>query len=418
MAWRQYVRGSAGGRPLVRPTARRGKPPHVGVLLENVPEYLFWLGAAALTGTRARRHQPHLPRRGARRRHHPHRLPAHRHRRRVRRCSTASTSASPTDRVLVVDDARVADALDARRRRPRADARRRRPVPADFTSGTTRRAEGGALHPGPAGRAPARVARSRRLGPDDVVYMPCRCSTRTRSSPRGRRRSSAACTSARAAVLGVGPLPDIRHYGATLLNYVGKPLTYILATPEQPDDADNPLRLAFGNEASDRDIARVRPPLRLQRHRRLRLDRGRHDHPARPAMPAGALGSGRRRVTSLDPETGEECPPARFDDDGRLLNPDEAIGEIVKTAAASGFEGYYKQRRGDAGADPRRLVLDGRPRLPRRRRLALLRRPLDRVAARRRRELRRRAVERSSPATTTCARSPCTRCPTSRWATR
>ncbi len=39
------------------------------------------------------------------------------------------------------------------------------------------------------------------------------------------------------------------------MNYVGKPLAYVLATPEHPDDADNPLRVAFGNEASDRDIA-------------------------------------------------------------------------------------------------------------------------------------------------------------------
>ena len=38
------------------------------------------------------------------------------------------------------------------------------------------------------------------------------------------------------------------------MNYVGKPLSYVLATPERPDDADNPLRLAFGNEAGDRDI--------------------------------------------------------------------------------------------------------------------------------------------------------------------
>lgn len=52
-----------------------------------------------------------------------------------------------------------------------------------------------------------------------------------------------------------GFLPDIRRYGATYMNYVGKPLAYILATPEKPDDHDNPLRIAFGNEAADRDIA-------------------------------------------------------------------------------------------------------------------------------------------------------------------
>ena len=38
------------------------------------------------------------------------------------------------------------------------------------------------------------------------------------------------------------------------MNYVGKPLALVLATPERPDDADNPLRAAFGNEATERDI--------------------------------------------------------------------------------------------------------------------------------------------------------------------
>ncbi len=52
-----------------------------------------------------------------------------------------------------------------------------------------------------------------------------------------------------------GLLDDLRRYGVTYMNYVGKPLAYVLATPEQPDDHDNPLRVAFGNEATDRDIA-------------------------------------------------------------------------------------------------------------------------------------------------------------------
>ena len=45
-------------------------------------------------------------------------------------------------------------------------------------------------------------------------------------------------------------LPDIRHYGVTWFNYTGKVLTYVLATPADPDDADNTLRVAFGNEGS------------------------------------------------------------------------------------------------------------------------------------------------------------------------
>ena len=39
---------------------------------------------------------------------------------------------------------------------------------------------------------------------------------------------------------------------------------------------------------------------------------------------------------------GDERPPARFDDAGRLLNADEAIGEIVNTQGVGWFEGYYK----------------------------------------------------------------------------
>ncbi len=52
-----------------------------------------------------------------------------------------------------------------------------------------------------------------------------------------------------------GFIRDVRSYGATYMNYVGKPLAFVLATPEGSDDAENTLRVAFGNEASDRDIA-------------------------------------------------------------------------------------------------------------------------------------------------------------------
>ena len=48
---------------------------------------------------------------------------------------------------------------------------------------------------------------------------------------------------------------DVRRYGVTYMNYVGKPLALVLATPEQPGDADTTLRAAFGNEATERDIA-------------------------------------------------------------------------------------------------------------------------------------------------------------------
>ena len=46
-----------------------------------------------------------------------------------------------------------------------------------------------------------------------------------------------------------GWLEDVRRYGCTFANYVGAPLSYILATPERADDADNPMRVVYGNEA-------------------------------------------------------------------------------------------------------------------------------------------------------------------------
>jgi fatty-acyl-CoA synthase len=39
--------------------------------------------------------------------------------------------------------------------------------------------------------------------------------------------------------------------------------------------------------------------------------------------------------------TGKECPRARFDEHGRIVNGDEAIGEIVSRSGAPAFEGYY-----------------------------------------------------------------------------
>ena len=49
-------------------------------------------------------------------------------------------------------------------------------------------------------------------------------------------------------------LPDVRRYGVTFIAYTGKVLQYVMATPEGENDAENPARLAVGNEASVADI--------------------------------------------------------------------------------------------------------------------------------------------------------------------
>ena len=142
-------------------------------------------------------------------------------------------------------------------------------------------------------------------------------------------------------------LDDVRRYGATLFNYVGNPLAYVMETPARPDDADNPLRLAYGNEAPRQYIAAFAERFGCQ---------------VIDGYGASEVGVGFQRAADDPPrslgrapgvkilaEDGRECPPARFDADGRLLNADEAVGEIVNTNGRFLFEGYYKDE--DATAE-------------------------------------------------------------------
>jgi fatty-acyl-CoA synthase len=138
-----------------------------------------------------------------------------------------------------------------------------------------------------------------------------------------------------------GLLADLRRYGATYMNYVGKPLAYVLATPEQPDDRDNPLLVAFGNEASDRDIAEFSRRFDCTVWDGFGSTEGAIIITREDGCPPGSLGQGFPGVSIFNPDTLAECPVARFDDDGALLNADEAIGELVNTSGAGMFAGYY-----------------------------------------------------------------------------
>ncbi len=136
-------------------------------------------------------------------------------------------------------------------------------------------------------------------------------------------------------------LADLRRYEATFMNYVGKPLAYVLATPERPDDHDNPLRVAFGNEASDRDIAEFSRRFDCTVWDGFGSTEGAIIITREDGCPPGSLGRGFPGVSIYNPETLTECPVAVFDEDGALTNPDEAIGELVNTTGAGLFAGYY-----------------------------------------------------------------------------
>jgi fatty-acyl-CoA synthase len=326
--------------------------PHIGVLLDNTPEYLFWLGAAAITrsvivGINATYRGAELARL-------------------IDHCDCQLLVASETyadilagarssvgaDRVLRTDTPEYAEALAG------ADAGAApSPVRASeddlylllFTSGTTGFPKAVRCTQGRFARTGVHVAAIAGLDRGAVVYAPLPffhssalfaglSSVLNASGAIGsRRRFSASQT-----------MPEIRRMGATMLTYTGKVLNYILAVPPSPDDASTPLRLAIGNEASESDIREFAARFDCQVRDSYGSTEGMIIIRRDASMPRGSIGRADDNIAVYDPETGQESARAEFDADGRLLNTDAAVGEIVNTAPGAGFEGYY--RNVEAGA--------------------------------------------------------------------
>src|SRR5580692_5512879 len=140
-------------------------------------------------------------------------------------------------------------------------------------------------------------------------------------------------------------LDDVRLFGATKFSYVGKAIAYILATPERPDDAENTLQSAFGTEASVRDRSRFRKRFDCYLIEGYGQSEGGAAINPVVGMPKGALGKPVDNVdlVVISPDTGAECPRAVIDLGGRLLNAGEATGEIVNRSGRGKFEGYYRR---------------------------------------------------------------------------
>jgi acyl-CoA synthetase (AMP-forming)/AMP-acid ligase II len=348
-SYREWYAACAQRAAYLRATRRAG-PLHVGVLLENVPEFSFWLGAAALAGGVVVGINP--TRRGAELardvRHTDCQLivtePCH------GPLLAGLDLGLPDDRVLDVESGRYAAALAPFAGAPAPDvtAAMSDTLLLLFTSGTSGAPKAVICSQGKWSLISQSIVASCGLARDTVSYqvMPMFHSNAlfTGTGPTIvvggtavlRRRFSAS-----------GALPDIRKYGCTYMNYVGKPLSYILAQPERDDDADNPLQIVFGNEAADLDIARFAKRFAV----RVTDNFGSTESGASvirvPDTPKGALGRADDATRVLDPETGKECPVAVFDAQGRLVNAEEAIGELVNTGGKAFFEGYYKNEEAD-----------------------------------------------------------------------
>ncbi len=335
---------------------RQPGPPHVAVLLDNVPEHHFWLGACAMSGAVYVGANPTHP------------GPALADELAFTRCQVLVTDHAhlemldghdlgPAIGVASVDNPRVhlidgddAAALPATADPPDADEVRDVTLGyLIFTSGTSgspkacRCTQGRMVVIGDA------MMQRYEFGPSSCCYLsmplfhsnclmsgwaPAVVGGATIALPAGGRFSAS------------GFLPDVRRHGVTYWNYVGRPLSYVLATPAQPDDAATTLRDVFGNEAAPGDVDRFATRFGCSVSENYGSTEGGIAISRTPDTPAGALGPAPPGVLVADRD-GQECAVAQFDESGRLLNAIEAVGEIVTDTIPPNFEGYWENEEAD-----------------------------------------------------------------------
>jgi acyl-CoA synthetase (AMP-forming)/AMP-acid ligase II len=340
---------------LFRDRLEPGRPPHVGLLLDNTPDYVFALCGAALVGaavaglnyTRLGEHLAHDIT------HTDVQLvitePRH-----VSQLRQAVGGFAPPGGVLVSE--RFADEDDPPASGSSlADALARAPAAPDgddvdvdtlwvllFTSGTSAAPKAVRCTQRRLLTTGNRMATMLELGPDDVGYsaMPLFHTNSLMSGLAPALVAGASLSLARR-FSASGFLRDVRRYRATWFNYTGKLLVYLLATPERPDDAENSLRVAFGNEGAPQvvEAAAARFGVRIidvfgSTEGAIALDRTGN-------RPPGSIGRLRQGIMVVD-DGGTEAPRARFDGGGRLTNADRCVGEIVNTLGGGPFEGYYR----------------------------------------------------------------------------
>jgi fatty-acyl-CoA synthase len=145
-------------------------------------------------------------------------------------------------------------------------------------------------------------------------------------------------------------MPDVRRYGATFFSTVGRALAYILATPTAPQDREHRVKFALAPEASARDMRVFRERFGIHCISGYGSSENAIIMVPAPGLPKHALGVPQEGldVAVVDPETGVERARARFDEDGKLLNGAEAIGELVGRNVVDRFEGYYNNPEADA----------------------------------------------------------------------
>ncbi len=342
--WREVVAEAAVRSALqqgLKPTDER--PWHVGVLLENTPEYLFHIAGAALSGATIVGINP------------------------TRRGAELARDIRSTHVDVIFVDAAYADLLDGLDTGARRIIRTDSPEYAAMVAGqagATPVATAQALDPkntivllftsGSTGAPKAVICSTGRwafvcqVNPiaftsDDVAYnaMPLFHGNALMAA-WGPCIHSGAAFAMRRRFSASGFLGDVKRFGVTFFNYVGRSLAYVLAQPELPGESDNRLRFGFGTEASTRDRAEFLRRFGAPLFESYGSSEGACYLISDENTPDGALGLPQAgHFPVLLNEDGQECAIAEYDADGVLLNSAEAIGEIVSLGAAAKFEGYY-----------------------------------------------------------------------------
>lgn len=344
--WGEVAQESLARAAVFRDCGLAGR--HVGVLLENLPEYVFLLGAAALTGSVIV---------GAND---------------TRRGDELAGDLRHTDCAVVLTDSSKAPLLDGidvgapvrlidgaswldEVRAHKGDAVPRVLPEADdlyllvFTSGSSGAPKAVKVSQGRAVRMMAGAAAA--YTEADVLY--CAMPMFHLNALMGSLfpgLSAGAKVVLKRKFSASSFLGDVRAHGCTSFTYVGRALSYILAQAPTAEDADNALVFCVGAEASAPDRKEFRRRFGCYVVEGYTSSEGGVSINPFPGMPSDALGRPPEGmdVAVIDPETGEECVRARFGPGRELLNASEAIGEIVRRDSASSFEGYYANEEADA----------------------------------------------------------------------
>lgn len=349
LSWREHVALSHSRAALLRTLLDPARPRHIGVLLDNVPEFSLLLGAAAFSGSvvvglNTTRRGDALARDIV-----------------LSDCQLVFTESAhaglltgldlPGVRVIDVDGPEWTDLQTGHvGAEPLVDE----VSPTDlfmliFTSGTSGDPKAVRCTHAKIVEPAIMLAERFGLGPADVVYlsMPMFHSNAMMAG-WGVALAAGSGVALRRRFSASGFLPDLRKFGVTYANYVGKPLSYIVAVPETPGDADNSLRIMYGNEGTARAVAEFTRRFGATVVDGFGSTEGGISIRATPGRPAGSLGLLPPGIEILDPETGTPCPPAEFDSLGRIVNANEATGELVNTNGAGAFAGYYRNPAADA----------------------------------------------------------------------